>query len=55
MGSARDSYQDGIWNTYYENGTIKYIDTYNHGQKIHRKAFDQTGNITFDEDYGYRE
>ena len=54
-GQCRDSYQDGIWNTYYENGKIKYIDLYNHGQKIHRKAFDQAGNVIFDQDYGYRE
>jgi antitoxin component YwqK of YwqJK toxin-antitoxin module len=54
-GESRDSCREGVWTTYYEDGKTEYIDTYNHGQKIHRKSFDQAGNLIFDQDYSYRE
>jgi antitoxin component YwqK of YwqJK toxin-antitoxin module len=54
-GESRDSCREGVWTTYYEDGKTEYIDTYNHGQKIHRKVFDQAGNLIFDQDYRYKD
>jgi len=42
---------DGVCRTYYPNGEIQYIDTYQNGQKINRKAYDEEGKLQSDQDY----
>jgi len=41
---------DGVCKTYYPNGEIQYIDTYQNGQKINRKAYDEEGKLQPDQD-----
>ena len=54
-GSFEDGKQEGISKEYYENGGIKFIDNYKNGQVINRKAYDEKGNLEFEQDYTYKE
>ena len=44
---------EGLSKWYYENGVIKYIDTYKSGQRINRKSYDTVGKLEFEKDYAY--
>jgi len=42
---------DGVCKTYYPNGKIRYIDTYQNGKKINRKVYDEEGKLQSEQDY----
>ena len=49
-----ERYQNGKLNglcTTYLGGRIRFIDRYQSGQKINRKAYDGQGKLEFDQDY----
>jgi hypothetical protein len=41
----------GVVKSYYGNGALCYKDTYKHGEKINRRAYDEEGRLKFDQDY----
>lgn len=43
--------QEGISRDFYENGEVKYIDTFKKGKKLNRKMYDENGKQIFSQDY----
>jgi antitoxin component YwqK of YwqJK toxin-antitoxin module len=43
--------RDGKTIRYYENGEIRYINTYTKGELIQRKEYDEKGNLNLERDY----
>ena len=47
----KDGQQNGIDKTYYRSGALEYLDTYKGGRRVHRKTYDEGGNLKFEEDF----
>lgn len=47
----KDGRQDGPDKTFYRHGAIQFLDIYKEGRHIHRKTYDEGGNLLFEEDF----
>ncbi len=47
----KDGVKHGTETTYYKNGVVQYKDIYHEGQKINRKTYNESGELTFDHYY----
>ncbi|MDP2654377.1 MAG: hypothetical protein Q8Q08_10145 [Candidatus Omnitrophota bacterium] len=46
----KDGIQDGPDKTFYENGSLEYLNTYRNGVCVNRKTFSESGELVFDQD-----
>lgn len=43
--------QEGFDKTYYRSGVMQYLDIYQEDKRIHRKTYDEGGNLKYEEDF----
>jgi len=49
--SYYDGKQNGPDKTFYRSGVLQYLDIYKDGKRLHRKTYDEQGNLRFEQDF----